>query len=150
MPREPSGFQEALKRHQVEPKISPRGSKLNPRDSQDSQVEPKTLPRGVQEPPTAPQERARARKERPKRAPRASKKRPREPQERPKRLQEGFQVRPKRHPSETSKKPKFLQLDSMGLTDTGGALKCRKIMKNRPPEAKKSIKIAKLRARKPR
>ena len=104
---------------------------------------PKSVPRTAQQRPKSAQESNKSGQEVPKRSPRP-------PQERPRRVQEESEVRPKRQSSQTSKKPRFFHLFSFWLRDTGAHQKSRKIVKNRSREEKKSIKIVKLRARKPR
>ena len=118
--------------------------------AQERQDAPKSGPGPAQERPKSAQERPKSAPRAPQERPRAAKSVPRPPQERPKRVPEGSEVRPKRHSGEILKKPQFLQLDPMALRYTGGPRKSQKIDKNRPRKAKKSIQIAKLRARGPR
>ena len=79
-------------------------------------------------------------------APKAPKRGPRPSKSEPGRLQEGPVVRPKRHSSEISKKPSFFHANPFRLRLQHGRQKSPKIDKSRPRKAKKSIKIAKLRA----
>ena len=127
-----------------------RASPEWPRSAQEPQDAPKTAPRAPQERIRGPQERPKRAQESPKSAQEAPKRGPRPSKREARRLQEGSEVRPKRHSGEILKKPQFLQLDPMALRYTGGPRKLQKIDKNRPRKAKKSIKIAKLRARGPR
>ena len=127
-----------------------RASPERPRSAQEPQDAPKTAPRAPQERIRGPQERPKRAQESPKSAQEAPKRSPRPSKRDPRRLQEGSEVRPKRHSGEILKKPQFFQLDPMALRYTGGPRKQQKIEKNRPRKAKKSIKIAKLRARGPR
>ena len=127
-----------------------RASPERPRSAQEPQDAPKSAPRAPQERIREPQERPNRAQESPKSAQEAPMRGPRPSKREPRRLQEGSEVRPKRHSGEILKKPQFFQLDPIALRDTGGPRKSQKIDKNRPRKAKKSIKIAKLRARGPR
>ena len=127
-----------------------RASPERPRSAQEPQDAPKSAPRAPQERIREPQERPNRAQESPKSAQEAPMRGPRPSKREPRRLQEGSEVRPKRDSGEILKKPQFLQLDPMALRYTGGPRKQQKIEKNRPRKAKKSIKIAKLRAREPR
>ena len=129
-------FQDRPKSGQEQPKSAQEPPKSLPRA-------PKSGPRGAQERPKSAQESPKSAQEAPKRGPRPSKREARS-------FQEGSEVRPKRHSGEILKKPQFFQLDPMALRYTGGPRKQQKIDKTRPRRAKKSIKIAKLRARGPR
>ena len=127
-----------------------RASPERPRSAQEPQDAPKSAPRAPQERIREPQERPNRAQESPKSAQEAPMRGPRPSKREPRRLQEGSEVRPKRHSGEILKKPQFFQLDPMALRYTGGPRKQQKIDKNRSRKAKKSIKIAKLRARGPR
>ena len=114
-----------------------RASPERPRSAQEPQDAPKTAPRAPQERIRGPQERPKRAQESPKSAQEAPKRGPRPSKREPRRLQEGSEVRPKRHSGEILKKPQFLQLDPMALRYTGGPRKSQKIDKNRPRKAKK-------------
>ena len=97
-----------------------RASPEGPRSAQEHQDAPKTSPRAPQERTRTAQERPKSAQESPKSGQEAPKRGPRLPQGRPKRVQEGSEVRPKRHSSETSKKPRFFELSPLAGRDTGG------------------------------
>ena len=128
----------------------PRAAQKRPRAPRCAEDRPKSAPRVHMCVPRAAQERPKSAQESPKSGQEAPKRAPRPSKREAGRLQEGSEVRPKRHSSEISKKPQFLQLDPLWLRDTGGHRKQQKIDTNRPRKAEESIKIAKSRARRPR
>ena len=127
-----------------------RASPERPRSAQEPQDAPKTAPRAPQERIRGPQERPKRAQESPKSAQEAPKRGPRPSKTEAGRLQEGSEVRPKRHLSEILKRPQFFQLSTMVWRLQENPQKYRKIVKNRPRRAKQSIKTAKLRARRPK
>ena len=87
--------------------MRPRGARGCQDTALEDQKASKTSPRAPKSDPKAAQKRPKSAQERPKSGPEVPKRGPRPPQERPKRVQEGSEVRPKRHSREILKKPRF-------------------------------------------